>query len=74
MLKFFIIMLILTIASDFLIKLITGTMSKEDRALILISNRPPASLIMLSFFNFLTTIGVVVSGILTAIEIAIRGL
>jgi len=70
--KIFLILLVLTIATHIAIKLIGLTLDKTELALMLATNEPPKVLLILTIINFLLSILTTISGVIAAIMIIFK--
>ncbi len=70
--KIFLILLVLTIATHIAIKLIGLTLDKEELALMLATNKPPKALMILTIVNFLLLMLTTISGVIAAIMIIFK--
>lgn len=70
--KIFLVLLVLTIATHIAIKLIGLTLDKEELALMLATNEPPKALMILTIINFLLSILTTISGAIAAIMIIFK--
>lgn len=70
--KIFLVLLVLTIATHIAIKLIGMTLDKTELALMLATNEPPKVLLILTIINFLLSIFTTISGVVAAIMIIFK--